>query len=197
MLLKDKLKNWRLVLGSGSPRRKELLAYFDIPFTVDDSSNTPEIINHALQLSAVAPDLSLQKSRGFHRELEPDEILITADTIVICKDQILGKPKDNGDARRMLHMISGCTHQVSTGVTIRTVSKQLTFCAVSRVTFRELTNQEIDYYIENYKPFDKAGAYGIQEWIGSVGVTGIEGSFYNVMGLPVQMLHDRLLAFDL
>lgn len=193
MLLADKLKNINVILGSASPRRKELLGYLDIDFTVDATSNTPEVVDPLLPLLQVAPSLSRQKSEGFHRPLLQNELLITADTVVICKNRILGKPKDAVQASEMLHLLSGCTHQVCTGVTLRTKTSVDTFSAVTRVTFRDLSEHEIDYYIGHYKPFDKAGSYGIQEWIGAIGIVGIEGSFYNVMGLPVQALHTHLL----
>ena len=195
MLLKDQLIGYNLILGSASPRRRELLESLAIPFSVDSGSNTPEIIDPTLPLLEVAPDLSRQKSEGFHRSLARGEILLTADTVVICGQEIMGKPKDEADASRMLHALSGCSHLVCTGCTLREGSRSDTFSAVTEVSFRELSDEEIDYYIRNYRPFDKAGAYGIQEWIGSVGLSGIKGSFYNVMGLPVRLVHDRLKTF--
>ena len=139
--------------------------------------------------------MSRGKSLGFHRPLEEDEILVTSDTMVLCGTEILGKPLDKADAVRMLRMLSGREHQVITAVTIRDSKREKTFSVTSNVFFKKLSDNEIDYYIENYKPFDKAGAYGIQEWIGYIGITGIEGSFYNVMGFPTQRFFDELQDF--
>ena len=130
------------------------------------------------------------KSHGFHRPLDQDEILVTSDTMVLCDKEILGKPSDRADAVRMLKLLSGRSHQVITAVTIRDRQKENTFSVTSNVFFKELSDSEIDYYIDKYKPFDKAGAYGIQEWIGYIGITGIEGSFYNVMGFPAQRFYE-------
>ena len=140
--------------------------------------------------------LSLQKSLAFaDEELPADYLLITSDTVVICEGEILGKPKDREDASRMLQLLSGKTHHVVTGVTVRSTEKTESFAVRSNVTFAELDDEEIDYYIEHCKPYDKAGAYGIQEWIGYVGISGLEGSFYNVMGLPTRKLYGVLKAF--
>lgn len=139
--------------------------------------------------------MSLGKSLGFHRELEDDEILVTSDTMVLCGSEILGKPSDRDDAVRMLRLLSGREHQVITAVTLRDKTHEKTFSVTSNVYFKDLSQNEIDYYIDTYKPFDKAGAYGIQEWIGYIGITGIEGSFYNVMGFPTQRFYDELLDF--
>ena len=139
--------------------------------------------------------MSRGKSLGFHRPLDADEILVTSDTMVLCGKEILGKPSDRPDAVRMLKLLSGREHQVITAVTIRDFKREKTFSVTSNVFFKQLSDEEIDYYIDTYKPFDKAGAYGIQEWIGYIGITGIEGSFYNVMGFPTQRFHDELLNF--
>ena len=127
--------------------------------------------------------------------MAPDELIITADTIVVLGNEVMGKPHDEADARRMLRELSGQTHQVITGVTLTTIDKQTSFSVETDVTFKQLNDSEIDYYISLYKPFDKAGAYGIQEWIGHIGVTGLRGSYFNVMGLPVQRIYEALRQF--
>ncbi len=194
MLLKDILADKRVVLGSASPRRKELLAGIGIPFTVDAASNAPEVYDPSTPVDEVPEVLARNKSGYFHRPLEADEILITADTVVICEGGVLGKPADREDAIRILRMLSGKAHRVITGVCIRTINATRSFSAVSEVIFRTLSDEEIGHYIDTYSPFDKAGSYGIQEWIGYVGITAIHGSYFNVMGLPIQRLHDELKA---
>ena len=139
--------------------------------------------------------LSKGKSKGFHRELLKNEILITADTMVLCNNQIFGKPKDKEDAMQMLNQLQNNTHQVLTGVCIRSCDKIRSFTSTTSVTFGEISKEEIEYYIDKYKPFDKAGAYGVQEWIGYIGIKNIDGSYYNVMGLPVHKLYNELLNF--
>lgn len=185
----------RIILASNSPRRRELLASLGVDFSVD--TRTSFIENYSPDTPHVkVPELMSQgKSRGFHRELSADEILVTSDTMVLCGTEILGKPSDRDDAVRMLKLLSGREHQVITAVTIRSANKEKTFSVTSNVYFKDLSDSEIDYYIDNYKPFDKAGAYGIQEWIGYIGITGIEGSFYNVMGFPTQRFFEELKAF--
>ena len=185
----------KIILASNSPRRKELLASLDIDFTVDTGTSFVEEYAYDTPHEEVPELMSLGKSLGFHRDLEPDEILITSDTMVLCGTEILGKPVDKDDARRMLRLLSGREHQVITAVTIRDAHREKTFSVTSNVFFKELSDNEIDYYIETYKPFDKAGAYGIQEWIGYIGITGIEGSFYNVMGFPTQRFYDEFQDF--
>lgn len=185
-----------IILGSASPRRKELLSALGVPFTVDARSGAPEVYPDKLPYQLVPQTIAEGKSLNFHRPLVQDEVLITADTIVFCPDhEPLGKPKDVNDAFRMLRKLSGKTHEVITGVCIRTLSQQELFSACTEVSFKNLTNSEISYYIENYAPFDKAGAYAIQEWIGIIGITKINGSYYNVVGLPVQMLYERLQKY--
>ena len=185
----------RIILASNSPRRKELLAALDIDFTVDTGTSFVETYSPDTPHERVPELMSRGKSLGFHRELDSDEILVTSDTMVLCGKEILGKPVDRKDAERMLKLLSGREHQVITAVTIRDKEHEKTFSVTSSVFFKELSNSEIDYYIETYKPFDKAGAYGIQEWIGYIGITGIEGSFYNVMGFPTQRFYDELQSF--
>lgn len=186
MLLQDRLKKYRLILASASPRRRELLAACDIDFTLAEKFECDERYPADLEADKVAEYLSQLKSNAYPHTLEEGDILLTADTVVIAGGEILGKPKNNADAERMLKKLSGATHKVVTGVTLRTSSRTISFSAESLVTFRALENEEIEYYIEKYRPLDKAGAYGIQEWIGYTAIEGLQGSFYNVMGLPVQ-----------
>ena len=186
MLLKDKLQDFRLILASASPRRRELLAACDLDFVLADKFECEECYPADLEADKVAEYLSQLKSNAYPHTLEEGDILLTADTVVIAGGEILGKPKDSADAERMLKVLSGATHKVVTGVTLRTPEQTISFSAESSVTFRSLEAEEIAYYIEKYRPLDKAGAYGIQEWIGYVGIEDIKGSFYNVMGLPVQ-----------
>lgn len=195
MLLQDKLKNFRLILASASPRRHELLAVCDIDFTLAEKFECEECYPTDLEADKVAEYLSQLKSNAYPHALKEGDILLTADTVVIAGGEILGKPKDSADAERMLKILSGATHKVVTGVTLRTPSRTISFSAESLVTFRVLENEEIEYYIEKYRPLDKAGAYGIQEWIGYVAIESIEGSFFNVMGLPVQKLYVELDKF--
>ncbi|MDR1719737.1 MAG: Maf-like protein [Dysgonamonadaceae bacterium] len=181
-----------IVLGSNSPRRKELLAGLDIPFEVKTMPNVDETYPPALQKEAIPIYLSVKKANAYSRLMTDRTLLITADTIVWLEDRVFNKPADEADAIQMLRALSGKTHEVITGVAVTTKEKQLTFHSVSKVTFAVLEEEEIHYYISKYKPYDKAGAYGVQEWIGYVGVEQLEGSFYNVMGLPVRMLYSYL-----
>ena len=195
MLLKDALSGRRIVLGSASPRRRELLAGLGLDFTVEATPGAPETYSPGLRPDEVSVALAASKSEGFHRPLEPDEILITADTVVICGDDILGKPSDREDAVRMLRELSGRTHRVVTGVCIRDTGHRNIFSSTSEVEFKALSDEEINYYIDRYRPFDKAGGYGIQEWIGYIGITSIRGSYFNIVGLPVQRLYTVLSEF--
>lgn len=189
------LKKYHIILASKSPRRQELLRGMGVGFEIM-TKETPEDYPVELPLDEVPKYLSLQKSLAFKdNELPADYLLVTSDTVVICEGEILGKPKDRDDAERMLRMLSGKTHHVVTGVTVRSAEKTESFAVRSYVTFAELEQDEIDYYIEHCQPFDKAGAYGIQEWIGYVGISGLEGSFYNVMGLPTRKLYQCLKTF--
>ena len=189
------LNKYQTILASKSPRRQELLRGMGVVFEIL-TKETPEDFPADLLLDEVPKYLSLQKSLAFNEdELPADFLLITSDTVVICEGEILGKPKDKKDAERMLRLLSGKTHHVVTGVTVRSKEKTESFAARSNVTFAELDAEEIDYYIEHCRPFDKAGAYGIQEWIGYVGISGLEGSFYNVMGLPTRRLYQCLKEF--
>ena len=189
------LNKYHIILASKSPRRQELLRGMGVDFDIL-TKETPEDYPSDLPLDEVPKYLSLQKSLAFYDdELPADYLLITSDTVVICEGEILGKPKDRKDAERMLQLLSGKTHYVVTGVTVRSAAKTESFAVRSNVTFADLEQDEIDYYIEHCKPYDKAGAYGIQEWIGYVGISGLEGSFYNVMGLPTRRLYQCLKGF--
>ena len=189
------LKKYPIILASKSPRRQELLRGMGVDFEIL-TKEIEERYPSEMPLDEVPKYLSLQKSLAFtDDELPIDYLLITSDTVVICEGEILGKPKDREDATRMLQLLSGKTHHVVTGVTVRSVEKTESFAVRSNVAFAELDDEEIDYYIEHCKPYDKAGAYGIQEWIGYVGISGLEGSFYNVMGLPTRKLYGVLKAF--
>ena len=191
----ENLKQYQIILASKSPRRQELLRGMGVGFAVQ-TKETREAYPASMPLAEVAQYLSLQKSLAFaDAELPADFLLITADTVVICEGSILGKPTDKADAERMLRLLSGKTHHVVTGVTVRSAAKTESFSAISKVTFAPLESDEIDYYITLCRPFDKAGAYGIQEWIGYVGISGLEGSYYNVMGLPTRRLYQVLKGF--
>ena len=192
MLLQDRLKNYRLILASASPRRRELLAACDLDFVLAEKFECEELYPADLAAEKVAEYLSQLKSNAYPHPLCEGDILLTADTVVILGDKILGKPHSKEEAVEMISSLSGATHKVVTGVTLRTLSQTISFSAESLVSFRTLDAEEVSYYVEKYRPMDKAGAYGIQEWIGYIGIEGIEGSFYNVMGLPVQRLYQAL-----
>ena len=183
-----------LILSSNSPRRKELLAGLDIPFEVRVIEDIDESYPDNLPAGEIAEYIAQKKAAAY--KVGNDEVLITADTIVVLDDQILGKPADAEEAKQMLRSLSGKTHHVITGVCLKSRDQQHHFSVISEVTFKTLADEEISYYVENYKPFDKAGAYGIQEWIGYIGVTGLSGSYFNVMGLPVQRIYEELKKFN-
>ena len=186
---------YKIILASNSPRRKELLAGLDVDFEVRIIKGIDESYPITLPTTEIAEYIAQKKAAAYRETMAADELIITADTIVVLNDEVLGKPKDAVDAHRMLHALSGKTHQVVTGVVLTTKGQQEHFSVVSNVTFKELTDDEINDYVETYKPMDKAGAYGIQEWIGYVGVTRLEGSYFNVMGLPVQRIYEALRRF--
>lgn len=186
-------KDMKIILASNSPRRKELLGALEIDFEVRVMDGIDETYPQGLTMTGIPEHISSQKAAAY--ALGENELLIAADTIVYLDGEVLGKPADAKEACAMLAKLSGQTHQVITGVTLRTLDRTHTFSCVTEVTFAELTKEQIQYYVKNYSPFDKAGAYGIQEWIGCVGVTSINGSYYNVMGLPVQRLNQELHAF--
>ena len=187
------LEQYKIILGSASPRRRELLASLDVEFTVEPVKGVDETAPTDMPAMEIPEFLSRKKASAY--PLSDKQMLITADTLVISDNKPLGKPVDAEDARHILRSISGKTHQVVTGVCISTTAKTVSFSAVTDVTFSALTDDEIDYYIKNYKPFDKAGAYGIQEWIGAIAVSNINGSYYNVMGLPLHRLYVELKKF--
>lgn len=185
----------RVILASNSPRRRELLSMIVPKFEIDLPNHVDESYPSDLPSAKVPEYLSRKKSEAYSGHLGCGDILITADTVVIVDGDILGKPRDYDDAAYMLHRLSGRTHDVVTGVTLRGHDRTESFSSLTRVSFAELGDEEIDEYIRSYKPFDKAGAYGIQEWIGAVAISRIDGSFYNVMGLPVHALYRRMQAF--
>lgn len=188
----NNINKYRVILASNSPRRKELLAGLGIDFTVRTLQGIDESYPEDLKGEDIPKYISGQKAKAYKESMADDELIITADTIVYVDGEVLGKPTDVTDAQRMFHLMSGRKHEVITGVSIVTKEKTVQFATTTNVTFDTLTDEEIDYYIEMYKPFDKAGAYGIQEWIGYIGISGIEGSYFNVVGLPVQRLYKEL-----
>lgn len=194
-LLADKFKGKKIILASESPRRKKLLEGVDIPFKIGKVSNYNETYPKDLSVKRVPQYIANQKSLHFSNPLKANEIVITADTIVILNGKKIGKPKDRTDAIKMLGKLSGHKHTVVTGVCIRDNKHKKSFSASSDVWFGEMTKDEISRYVDIYKPYDKAGAYGVQEWIGYIGIVKINGSFYNVMGLPIQKLYRELLKF--
>lgn len=188
-------KDYKIILASNSPRRKELLAGIDVQFEVRVIQDIDESYPADLPTKDIAEYISHKKAAVYQQQMAPDELIITADTVVVLGNEVMGKPHDEADARRMLRELSGQTHQVITGVTLTTIQKQVSFSVETDVTFKQLSDSEIDYYVSHYKPFDKAGAYGIQEWIGHIGVTALQGSYFNVMGLPVQRIYEALRQF--
>jgi septum formation protein len=190
----DKLSGFRIILASRSPRRQQMLQELGLKFDIV-IKEYDEIYPDGLNGEEIARYISYEKAALFKNELSENEIVITADTIVWCNNQVLGKPTDRKDAARILKEISGNTHEVITGVSFRSKTKDFTFSECTKVTFEKITEEEIFYYIDNYKPYDKAGAYGIQEWIGLVACSHIEGSYFNVVGLPVQKLYKELIKF--
>ena len=188
-------KGKKIILGSNSPRRRELLAGLDIDFIVDTGNDFEEVYSEDTPHEKIPEVLSEGKSYGFHRALEDDEILITSDTLVLCEVRVMGKPHSREDAIDMLLHLSGKGHHVITAVTVRDSISCSTVSDTATVHFKNLTDKEIEYYVDTYKPFDKAGAYGIQEWIGYIGIGKIEGSYFTIMGLPVHLVYEQLLKF--
>lgn len=188
-------KGKKIILGSNSPRRKELLGGLDIEFTVDTGNTFEEVYDPATPHERIPEVLSEGKSYGFHRALEANEILITSDTLVLCGERVMGKPHSREEAIDMLRCLSGREHKVITAITLRDCDRSTTTSDTAVVYFKELTDNEIEYYVDQYKPFDKAGAYGIQEWIGYAGIGRIEGSYFTIMGLPVHLVYKELLNF--
>ena len=181
-----------IILGSQSPRRQELLRGLDLDFEVRTLEGNDEHYPDTLQGADIPLYLAKQKAAALLPTLTTDDLLITADTIVWLDGAVYGKPTDAADAKRMLQALSGRTHDVITGVCVTTTARQESFATTTKVTFVTLDSAEIDYYIDKYRPFDKAGSYGVQEWIGYIGVERLEGSYYNVMGLPIQRLYTVL-----
>ena len=188
-------KGKKIILGSASPRRKELLAGLDLEFTVDTGNTFDESYGKEVHIDEIPSVLSRGKSYGFHRPLENNEILITSDTLVMCGDRVMGKPHSREEAVDMLRALSGRNHKVITAITIRDNENCRTSSDTAVVHFKSLTDSEIEYYVDVYKPFDKAGAYGIQEWIGYVGIDRIEGLYFTIMGLPVHLVYSELKYF--
>lgn len=193
MLLQN-LESYEIILASKSPRRQQLLADLGVTFSVQ-SMDIPEVYPEGLEMTEVPVYLAELKAEAFRPILKDNQLVITADTIVSLDGQVMNKPSDYADGFRMLKELSGNKHQVLTGVCLLSTTKKVSFYASTDVWFKELSNEEIHYYLENFRPYDKAGAYGIQEWIGYIGIHHIEGSFYNVMGLPVQSLYEHLKLF--
>lgn len=191
----ENLNKYNIVLASNSPRRRELLAKLGIDFEVRVLPDIEECYPEGLPAHDIPLYIATEKAQANKSQMGKDDLIITADTVVICDGKVLGKPADAAEAHDMLSMLSGKTHQVVTGVCMMSAERQRKFAVTTDVTFKELSAEETDYYIDKYQPYDKAGAYGIQEWIGYIGVTGISGSFFNVMGLPVQRVYKELLMF--
>lgn len=191
----DNLKKYNIVLASNSPRRKELLQRMGVNFKVRTLFGIDESYPNSLRGEDIVRYISRNKAQAYRSSMAPNELLITADTIVYVEGEVMGKPKTAEQAKEMLHKLSGKSHQVITGVTIVTADRTEDFGVTSQVKFAEITDEEINFYVDNYLPFDKAGAYGIQEWIGIVAVEEIKGSYFNVVGLPVQRLYQKLKTF--
>lgn len=194
-ILEMAANTYHLILASNSPRRKELLTGIDVQYEIRTLPDIEESYPETLPHEEIAGYLARKKASAYIAELRDDELLITADTIVLLNGMILGKPAGKEDAKRMLHALSAQTHRVITGVCLTSKHKQVCFSDTAHVTFGVLTDEEIDYYLEKYNPLDKAGAYGVQEWIGYVGVEKIEGSYFNVMGLPIFKVYRELKRF--
>lgn len=190
-MLAEKLKNKNIILASGSPRRQAFFKEFNLEYRIE-LRPIDEVFSDDLKGSAITDFLAQQKAATFD-DLQPKDILITSDTIVWFKDKALNKPENRDQAFQMIHSLSGNTHQVITSVCFTSTGKQITINDTTQVTFKELTKEEIDFYIDNYQPYDKAGGYGIQEWFGYIAVTHIEGSYFNVMGLPTHKVYETLM----
>lgn len=188
----DNIKKYNVILASNSPRRKELLAGLGIDFEVKVIDGIDESYPHSLAAQQVAEYIAEKKAEAYRSVMDDNDLIITADTVVIVNNEILGKPTDAADAIRMLQSMASRSHHVVTGVCITSKHVHKSFSVTTEVEFAALSDDEIDYYVERYRPFDKAGAYGIQEWIGYIGVTSLSGSYYNVMGLPVQRIYTEL-----
>ena len=190
-----KITDYKVLLASNSPRREELLIGIDIDFEIKVLPDIDETYPSNLALEEVAEFVAQKKATSYYSILKENELLITADTVVVLEGKIYGKPKDEEEAKEMLLALSGKTHRVISGVCLTSTIKQTCFSVTSDVEFSDLTNEEIEYYVERYSPLDKAGSYGVQEWIGYIGVKHISGSYYNIMGLPIQRLYRELKSF--
>lgn len=188
----ENLSKYKVILASNSPRRKELLSGLLVDYEVRVLEGIEESYPEGLKGEEIPQYIAREKADAYRQTMAADELIITADTIVYVDGEVLGKPADTEDAVRMLKKLSGRTHKVITGVCLTMSAMQKTFATITEVTFATLSDEEIRFYVDRFRPFDKAGAYGVQEWIGYVGVTGLNGSFYNVMGLPVQRLYQEL-----
>ena len=191
----ENLKDYHIILASNSPRRRELLGGLGIDYEVRVLSGIDESYPVTLPVADIAEFIAAKKADAYREKMADGELLITADTVVICGDEVMGKPVDEADACRMLRKLSGRVHHVTTGVCLTTLQQQRRFSVTTEVTFKTLSDEEINFYVNRYRPFDKAGAYVIQEWIGYIGCTGLNGSYYNVMGLPVQRIYQELQQF--
>ncbi len=189
----NNLEKYDVVLGSNSPRRRELLNDMGVKFRIETVKGIDETYPASLPIEEIPVYLARVKAEG--HPLKDNELLITADTVVVLDETVLGKPEGEADAHRMLRALSGRAHRVISGVCVTTVDRSESFADTSIVHFADLTDDEIDYYIKHYRPLDKAGAYGIQEWIGNIGISGSNGDFYNVMGLPTRKLYQLLKTF--
>lgn len=194
-MLLDEIKKYKIYLASQSPRRQKLLEQMGLNFNIATKVDVDESYPSSLHAEEIAVYLSEKKSDAYSFILQENRLLITADTIVWCEDDVLGKPASLSEAEEMLNLLSGRMHEVITGITLRTANKKHSFSCTSKVWFRELEETEISYYVNNFKPLDKAGAYGIQEWIGMIAIEKIEGSYYNVVGLPTVKLFTELEKF--
>ena len=191
-----RMVDYRIILASNSPRRQELLSGLDIDFEVITLPDIEESYPETLRKEEIPVYIAKHKAIAYQKYLDKNTILITADTIVWLNGNVYGKPENEQEAKRMLQILSGQTHEVITGVCLTGLEKQKSFYTLSKVKFAELDEEEIDYYVKKYKPYDKAGAYGVQEWIGYIGVEKIDGSFYNIMGLPVRVLYTYLKGWN-
>ncbi len=188
----ENIQHYKIVLASNSPRRRELLSGLNLEYTVRVLPDIDESYPDTLKGEEIPMYISREKAKAYRNSMAEDELIITADTVVCINEKVLGKPRTQEEAKEMLRELSGKTHQVITGVCLMTCGLQRTFSATTQVTFDVLTEDEIEFYVEKFRPLDKAGAYGVQEWIGFVGVSRLEGSYFNVMGLPVQRLYQEL-----
>lgn len=188
----ENIQHYKIVLASNSPRRRELLSGLNLEYTVRVLPDIDESYPDTLKGEEIPMYISREKAEAYRNSMAEDELIITADTVVCINEKVLGKPQTLEEAKEMLRELSSKTHQVITGVCLMTRDLQRTFSATTQVTFDVLTEDEIEFYVEKFRPLDKAGAYGVQEWIGFVGVSRLEGSYFNVMGLPVQRLYQEL-----